>query len=243
MTKFGIVLPQHDSGPEELIGAAVRAEEEGLHSVWLFDHVVARAGPTTRPILEGWTSLATVASETSTIGVGTLVTRVPMRNPRVLAAMAETVERIAPGRLTVGLGIGDSSNAHEHLSYGIPFPRRQERMQMLDKAITHLRDVTPATRVWVGGGSDDLMERAVRVDGWNLWGEPSVFIERRSRLAGTIGPEMPECSWAGPLPDLDTLTKLVAGGADHVIVPTGAKNASQRISQLAELSREVNPDR
>jgi alkanesulfonate monooxygenase SsuD/methylene tetrahydromethanopterin reductase-like flavin-dependent oxidoreductase (luciferase family) len=103
--KLGVTLPQFTGDAELFLDGARRAEHLGLDSVWVFDHLWP-LGAKRRPILEGWTALASVASATERIGIGTMVTRSSLRNPAVLAAMAATVGALAPGRLTVGLGCG-----------------------------------------------------------------------------------------------------------------------------------------
>jgi alkanesulfonate monooxygenase SsuD/methylene tetrahydromethanopterin reductase-like flavin-dependent oxidoreductase (luciferase family) len=234
MIKFGVVLPQHDCGPDELFGAARLAEEQGLASVWLSDHVWGHPGGPTRPVLEGWTALAAVAASTDRVQVGSLVGRVSLRLPRVLAAMVETVARIAPGRFVAGLGIGDATNRDEHIAYGIPFPPKAGRLELLERTVEVLREIVPEVPIWIGGVSREVMAMAAKQEGWNFWGPAGEFASHCRRLKEIAQGRMPERSWAGSFPGDEGLRELEEAGADHVLVAVGAKNYRERIEQLAK---------
>lgn len=235
MSKFGVILPQHESGPEELLGAALLAEESGLDSVWVSDHVWGHPGGPTRPMLEGWMSLGAVAAATSRIKVGTLVTRVSLRLPRVLAAMVETAERIAPGRLVIALGIGDATNRDEQIAYGIPWPDKAGRLALLDQTLALLRGLAPSVPLWLGGASEEVLERAVDADGWNFWGPAGDFGRHLGRLERLAAEGMPETSWAGSLPKGKALDSLTDQAPDHILIAVGAANFEERIPQVALL--------
>lgn len=232
--KFGVILPLHESGPDELLGAARLAEDSGLDSVWMSDHLWGHPGGAERPTLEAWTSLAAVAESTDRIRIGTLVTRVSIRLPRVLQAMAETLQMIAPGRLNVALGIGDATNRDEQIAYGIPFGRKHERLQLLRDVLKLLRQSLPEVPLWVGGVSDDLLEVASKADGWNFWGPHQEFAGHLARLRKVSGGRLPETSWAGSFPGAEVLASLGKQGADNVFVAVGAKNYGERIAQVVE---------
>ena len=55
--------------------------------------------------------LTAIASNTSTIALGTAVIAAPLEDPRRLAEDAATVDVLAGGRLRLGLGVGSSANA------------------------------------------------------------------------------------------------------------------------------------
>jgi 5,10-methylenetetrahydromethanopterin reductase len=56
-----------------------------------------------------WSTVATAALTTSRIGLAVSVTNPVTRHPTVTASAARTVAELAPGRLLVGVGVGDSS--------------------------------------------------------------------------------------------------------------------------------------
>lgn len=234
MTRVGVVLPQHTADPADLLGAARLAEESGLDSVWLADHFWGLTG-IDKPMLEGWTALAAVASTTSRVTVGSLVMRVTLRLPAVLAAMAKTAWSMSPGRLVVGLGVGDETIRDEQAAYGIPFPPVNERLSMLDESIDAIRGETPEVPIWLGGTSKGIAARLDRVDGWNFWGPPAEFAEASRGVSGV------EISWAGSYPGTEALARLAREGADHVIIPVGAKNYRDRIPELARANLGYPP--
>lgn len=69
------------------------------------DHFVDWHHPSD-PWLEAWTVLAAVARETTRIRIGTYMSKIPLRNPAMLARQALTVDQISGGSLVLGLGTG-----------------------------------------------------------------------------------------------------------------------------------------
>ena len=53
---------------------------------------------------DGWMLLAAMATQTSTIRIGTLVTNIIYRNPALIARQAQTLDHISQGRLSLGIG-------------------------------------------------------------------------------------------------------------------------------------------
>jgi alkanesulfonate monooxygenase SsuD/methylene tetrahydromethanopterin reductase-like flavin-dependent oxidoreductase (luciferase family) len=80
------------------VAAARRAEVLGFDFVSASDHLHGRP-----PTYEPWTMLSWIAAATSRIRVATRVLGVPYRPPAVLATMARTFDRLAGGRLILGL--------------------------------------------------------------------------------------------------------------------------------------------
>src|SRR5947209_14586596 len=81
---------------EQVVAWAREVEELGFDSLWVPDHLVNTIG--SRPFFEGWTTLAAVAQATTRVRVGTLVTSIVFREPRVLAKQAIAVDHVSGGR-------------------------------------------------------------------------------------------------------------------------------------------------
>src|SRR5215472_9368262 len=116
VVRFGIVGGPRGDWPV-LRDFVQMAEELGFDSYWHPDH------PLRLP--DCWTSLAAIAASTRQLRLGSLVSYVGYRNPVLLARMAADVDRIAQGRLILGLGAGDSTA--EAQAMGLTYPPLRER--------------------------------------------------------------------------------------------------------------------
>lgn len=161
---------------------ARRAEELGYDHLWVYDHVetVPRREPT--HVFEAFTTLAALATLTSTIRLGQLVTCSTYRNAGLLAKEAAGVDVISGGRLILGLGAGWYER--EYQAYGWEFLPARERLRVLEETVVvvkrlwseetvtfdgrHLHfdgafcDPKPIQRlpeVWVGGGGERVTLR------------------------------------------------------------------------------------
>src|SRR5215212_8870689 len=133
--KIGLFLPLWEQGTSgsvpswtEVLARAKAAEAAGFDSLWVPDHLIIRF-PDTKPegVWEGWSFLAAVAASTERVELGQLVTCTTFRNPALLAKMADTVDEISGGRLTLGLGAG--WNEAEYRAFGYPFDHRVDRFE------------------------------------------------------------------------------------------------------------------
>jgi alkanesulfonate monooxygenase SsuD/methylene tetrahydromethanopterin reductase-like flavin-dependent oxidoreductase (luciferase family) len=93
---------------EQVVAWARKVEELGFDSLLLPDHLVNPYGR--RPFFESWTMLAALARETSRVRVGTLVTSIVFREPRLVAKQAIAVDHVSGGRLEVGVGAGSDED-------------------------------------------------------------------------------------------------------------------------------------
>ena len=142
---FGVFLPfyafKNETQPNMLFNrlrdVVLESERLGYHSVWLDDHLMYGASP----MLECWTTLSALASATSTIRLGTMVTSNAFRNPALLAKMTATVDVISGGRLELGVGAGVQKEEHE--SYGFPFPKLSIRIERLKESVEIIK------KMWV----------------------------------------------------------------------------------------------
>src|SRR5688500_19748948 len=82
LMKFGITIPRFvapggDAGiGPELAGIARDADQAGLDSLWVMDHLfqIPPIGPAEEPMLDGYSALAYVAAGTERSQLGALVT-------------------------------------------------------------------------------------------------------------------------------------------------------------------------
>jgi alkanesulfonate monooxygenase SsuD/methylene tetrahydromethanopterin reductase-like flavin-dependent oxidoreductase (luciferase family) len=120
----------------DLSAMARHAEAAGFDSLWVADHMLLDYGePDVAPhgAWDGWMVLASLASITTHIELGTFVACTAFRNPAQLAKSADTLEEISGGRLILGLGPG--YHEPEFRAFGHPFDhlvgRFEEAMQII----------------------------------------------------------------------------------------------------------------
>ncbi len=130
---FGIQTGQQDTTYQDLVAIWKEAEALGFDSAWDFDHFIPIRGNQDGPCLEGWTLLSALATQTTKLRIGTLVTGNTYRNPALLAKMVTTVDQISNGR--VYLGIGAAWFEPDHTAYGFPFYTAKERADRLGETL------------------------------------------------------------------------------------------------------------
>ncbi|MVU80326.1 TIGR03557 family F420-dependent LLM class oxidoreductase [Nocardia sp. ET3-3] len=163
MTRFGYTLMTEQSGPRELVGYAAAAERAGFDFLVSSDHF--------SPWLQeqghaphAWTLLGAVAQATESIPLMTYVTCPTMRyHPVVVAQQAATLQILAGGRFTLGLGSGESLNEHV---VGAGWPGLAERHERLEEAIRIIRDLHSGRTVSRRG-------HWYRVDSARIWDLPA----------------------------------------------------------------------
>lgn len=140
--KIGLFAPLANpwATPEYLATLASASEERGFHSIWAAEHVVLFDDYASRypyaadgkipaggesGIFEPFTSLAFLASNSSTVRLGTGICLVPQRNPVYTAKEVASVDWLSGGRFDFGVGIGWL--AEEFRAVDAPFEERGER--------------------------------------------------------------------------------------------------------------------
>ncbi|MFB3817007.1 MAG: TIGR03619 family F420-dependent LLM class oxidoreductase [Candidatus Methylomirabilales bacterium] len=128
--KLGICLP-HYGRPldvERLLDVVDRAEERGLDSVWVTDHVIV---PEEMQIiyrdhmLDPLAVLCWLAGITRRMTLGTSVVILPYRSPIPVAKLLATADVLSGGRLIVGAAIGWLEREFDAL--GVPMRERGAR--------------------------------------------------------------------------------------------------------------------
>jgi alkanesulfonate monooxygenase SsuD/methylene tetrahydromethanopterin reductase-like flavin-dependent oxidoreductase (luciferase family) len=178
----GLLLPSREallwaeSDLALVVDAAREAEQAGYDSVWVGDSLLAR------PRGEPLTLLAAVASATTRVTVGTAVLLPLLRHPLTLAHSLATLDRIAKGRVIVGVGPGaELPGTHAELAaLGVPSERRVSLMlSAVDRVQGLWRDAEPGIElqprpfrpngppIWLGGSGPRMLRLAgERFDGW-----------------------------------------------------------------------------
>jgi F420-dependent oxidoreductase-like protein len=205
--RIDVETSQHQLTWDELLRRVRFAEDAGFTAAWVFDHFKPLYGSPGGPCFEAWTLLAALATATTRIRLGPLVTGVTYRHPSVLASEVVTVDHASAGRVEFGLGAAWFGREHEEL--GIDFPPPGERIARLDEAVEvivalmtqegasfegryyRLRGATyrplpvqrPHPPIWIGGGGERKMLPLIarRADMWHGFGSVSE-LSRKSRL-------------------------------------------------------------
>lgn len=117
---------------------AQAVEVLGFAGLYRSDHYT-NANPPDKESLELWVSLTWLASHTSRIEFGPLVTPVSFRQPTMTARMASAVDDLSGGRLILGLGAGWQEREHHNYDWPLlDVPGRFARFTEGLDIITHL---------------------------------------------------------------------------------------------------------
>ncbi len=111
---------------------AQAVEELGFAGLYRSDHFT-NAGPPDKDSLELWLSLAWLASHTTRIEFGPLVTPVSFRHPAFTARIGAQVDDLSGGRLTLGVGAGWQER--EHTAFGFDLLPLAERMDRFEEGL------------------------------------------------------------------------------------------------------------
>jgi len=102
---------------------ATIAEQAGLDSIWVFDHLLFRFPPEPdEGPHEAWTTLSALAPVVPRVELGALVMCSSFRPAGLMAKQAATLDDLSGGRLI--LGIGSGWHEPEYDAFGLPFEHR-----------------------------------------------------------------------------------------------------------------------
>jgi len=128
---------------DKAVEIAVKAEELGYDSIWVYDHFHNVPRPAHEAVFECWTTIAAISQRTSRVRLGQMVGCNSYRNPAVLAKITSTVDVISGGRLDWGIGAGWYEN--EYKGYGFEFPKPKDRIGMLNESVEIVRSMWTQT--------------------------------------------------------------------------------------------------
>lgn len=103
------------------------------HGGWLFDHFYPLQSDPAGPCLEAWTVAAGLATMTSRLRIGHMVTSNTYRHPALVANMITTLDHLSNGRFDFGFGAG--WHEEEHRAYGIELPPLRDRFDRFEEAL------------------------------------------------------------------------------------------------------------
>ena len=194
---IGVVL--RETNVPRLVDQIVEAEALGVPAIWL---TTAGAGR------DGLTVLSAAAARTQRIMLGTSIMPTWPRHPIALVQQAQVVAALAPGRLRIGLGVGNKGGMESLVGANWRTP-----MQHMREYVTILHQLMQTGKVDFNGAhftakgqllapvEVPILVAALRENSWRLAGELS---------DGAI-------SWMAPWEYLEkrSLPALKAGAAAH----------------------------
>ena len=224
---------------DRLVEVARAADRSVIDTVWVNDHLMQAEPGTTpdEPMLEAYTVLGFLASETRRVRLGTMVTGVTFRPAALLLKAVTTVDVLSRGRAWLGIGAG--YHAEEAEALGLPLPEQRERFGILEETLalarqmwagdrtpfsgTHLRladpvaSPLPARRppVLIGGMGEQRTLRLVAryAEACNLFDIP----DGGQTLRHKLGVLRQRCEEVGR--DYDTIDKTVSARFDPARSP------------------------
>jgi F420-dependent oxidoreductase-like protein len=206
---FGLLVSRFDWATQDLgdqlARIAWRAEDAGFTDIWFMDHFrqIRGVGRPWEDIPEAYTALSYVAGVTTRIRLGVLVSAVTHRHPVVLGKMLATLDVLSGGRVVCGLGAAWDESEHD--AYGIEFPPRADRYDILEdtlrmlpllwgkgspdftgetfsarELISYPRPIQDPIPIMVGGSGEKKTLRLVAryADAANLFGDPETVRDK-----------------------------------------------------------------
>jgi len=209
MTRLGVVLAPFATLPAaEFVAVARETEARGYHAAWTGE----AAG------YDAITLMATIATHTERLHVGSAVVPVQTRTPVVLGQSAATLSHLAPGRVLLGIGL--SSKVIVGDWHGLAFA---PSLQQIREAVQVIRMVASGERVNFDG-------KFYRVRNFRLAAPPPSPPVRV--VLAALGPEMLEL--AGEIADGVVLNwippETVPVSIEHL--EAGAKKAGRTLGDF-----------
>lgn len=149
--KIGIYIPVYggwlrgvDEGEREptygyAAETALKAEEMGIHSVWVPDHMLNPIKGEGTKSLEAWTTLTAIAAMTKRVELFHTTLCQGFRYPAVLAKMGATLDDVSGGRFRFALGAGWFKREFD--AYGVPWHDHDTRIDRAREQIEIIRSL------------------------------------------------------------------------------------------------------
>lgn len=267
--KLGITLRNmgEQSTPDLMADCAKAAEDAGLDSIWITDHIAIPtddAEGSGGRYLDTLTTLAWLAGVTSRIKLGSGVLILPYRPKLPTAKQIATVQELSKGRLLLGVGVGWMEA--EFKALGVD---RKDRGRITDETLEFLNECfesdevelnrqeflfkprPPKPKILVGGSAPHALERAVKYgDGWLPMAQSpdqiAASIETYDALCDESGQARGEVTALVPFAvnhDADAKALIDSYdrvGVDRVICGVGYDDLAGYQASVAKLERLLN---
>lgn len=211
MIRFGYKASAEQFAPAELLGYGELAEKLGFDSVFISDHLQPwRHDGGHAPAALPW--LGALAARTERVLIGTSVLTPTFRyHPAVVAQAFATLGCLAPGRVVLGVGSGESLN---EVPLGTEWPDGKERFARLKEAVQLIQKLWTEDRVTFEG-------QFYQTSNATIYDKPDTQVPiyigasgpAATRLAGRIADGFITTSGKGHELYTDTLLPAVAEGA------------------------------
>jgi probable F420-dependent oxidoreductase len=248
--KFGVHTGLQHTTIAELQALWTRIEALNFDWISIWDHFYAADATGDPHSLESIVAHAALAACTSRVRCGSLVYSAGYRHPAVLANAMATLDQLANGRVTFGIGAGWLRNEYD--VYGIAYEGRVQRLRKLEESIQCIRGlltqevtdfagefftltdarcepkpVQQRLPIWIGGGGEKVTLRiaAQHADGWNV---PFITPAEWAHKANVLDEH---CGRLGR--DPDEITKTVNVGM--------AFNEHDLVTQFGAMTEAVRP--
>jgi coenzyme F420-dependent glucose-6-phosphate dehydrogenase len=212
MIRFGYKASAEQFPPAELLRYGVLADELGFDSVFVSDHLQPwRHDGGHAPAALPW--LGALAARTERVLIGTSVLTPTFRyHPAVVAQAFATLGCLAPERVVLGVGSGESLN---EVPLGLAWPDGKERFARLKEAVQLIQQLWREDRVTFEG-------QYYRTENATIYDKPEVPVPvyigasgpSATRLAGRIADGFITTSGKGRELYTDTLLPAVREGAE-----------------------------
>jgi len=234
--RLGYKASAEQFAPRPLLEFAVEAERQGFDSVFVSDHYQPwRHTDGHAPFAFAW--LAALGERTSHIQLGTSVVTPTFRyHPAIVAQAMATIGCLNPGRVSLGVGTGESMNEVPVLD--IQWPEFKERFGRLKEAIELMRKLWTEDFVTYQG-------QYYRTRNATVYDRPShpvrLYVaasgQVAAKLAGRVADGFICTSGKGRELYVDTLLPAVKEGASQ------AGRDVDTIEKTIEMKVSFNPDR
>lgn len=234
--KLGYKASAEQFGPRELVELGVRAEQVGLDSVMVSDHLQPwrhEGGHAPNALA----ALAAIGERTERVVLGTGVLTPTFRyNPAVVAQQFATLALLSPGRVVLGVGSGEALN---EMAVGLPaWPDFKERFARLRESVQLLRALWQGERVTFEGDF-------YRTDNATIYDRPDAGVPiyvaaggpKMARYAGRVGDGFICTSGKG----MDLYTDKLLPAVEEGLGAAG--RASGDIARMIEIKLSYAPTR